>query len=601
MRYTLDSMLPIGAFEHCGNGRIKLHGGGPAQWVDDAVSSVGDAFASIDPGPALGDLGESIDKNVTQPVSKGLSEVDTFVNRELPGGWTLPAVIAVAYATGYFDPSVLGSTTVAEGGTAAGAGDVFAGYSATGSAAGTAGTTVGAGYGAAGAGAGAVYGTSEGALQIGNAAYSNALANGATVAEANAAADAATQTYMATGYQGAAGTGNLLPSVSGEIGANLGTGASSGFGLNPALPAAGSVGTTAAGGFGVSSALPQGAVLGTGLNGGEIGVSYLAGPNGMVATDFYGQPILANSINFGGFPAAEAGLSAGDVLDAANKARKAYNLSQYMSSLGQSGINKLSRTAGLPTGVSQNAQQDSSSQAGGSVVGALPGNLKETSLAAAPVMQGSNMNLTQLKQLYPQLSTVDPRIVQMLTGKNANIPNYYNYGAEQGGSTALSAQGQGGLPSPGSPGYPSVAADRTSGQTSLAGSTPAGPFEALSSAGLRALNTGALPGMSTYGLKDGGSPEHQEGEHIPEFVTGATGHFVQGKGDGQSDDIPAMLADGEYVFDADTVAALGNGSSKAGALQLDKMRHAIRKHKRSASHDKIPPKAKSPLEYMKGK
>jgi hypothetical protein len=62
-----------------------------------------------------------------------------------------------------------------------------------------------------------------------------------------------------------------------------------------------------------------------------------------------------------------------------------------------------------------------------------------------------------------------------------------------------------------------------------------------------------------------------------------------------------MLADGEYVFDADTVAALGNGSSKAGALQLDNMRKAIRKHKRSASHDKIPPKAKSPLEYLKGR
>ena len=89
--------------------------------------------------------------------------------------------------------------------------------------------------------------------------------------------------------------------------------------------------------------------------------------------------------------------------------------------------------------------------------------------------------------------------------------------------------------------------------------------------------------------------------HNPEFITGKTGHFVEGKGDGQSDDIPAMLADGEYVFDADTVAALGNGSSKAGALQLDKMREAIRKHKRSAPNNKIPPKAKSPLEYFKGK
>ena len=74
---------------------------------------------------------------------------------------------------------------------------------------------------------------------------------------------------------------------------------------------------------------------------------------------------------------------------------------------------------------------------------------------------------------------------------------------------------------------------------------------------------------------------------------------MKGNGEGQSDDIPAMLADGEYVFDADTVAALGNGSSDAGAEVLDKMRLALRKHKRSAPIDKIPPKAKSPLEYMK--
>jgi hypothetical protein len=60
-----------------------------------------------------------------------------------------------------------------------------------------------------------------------------------------------------------------------------------------------------------------------------------------------------------------------------------------------------------------------------------------------------------------------------------------------------------------------------------------------------------------------------------------------------------MLADSEYVIDADTVAALGDGSSKAGAEVLDKMRMAIRKHKRSAPIDKIPPKAKSPLEYIK--
>lgn len=74
---------------------------------------------------------------------------------------------------------------------------------------------------------------------------------------------------------------------------------------------------------------------------------------------------------------------------------------------------------------------------------------------------------------------------------------------------------------------------------------------------------------------------------------------VGGEGTGQSDDIPTMLSDGEYVFDADTVAALGDGSSKAGAEVLDSFREEVRKHKRSAPADTIPPKAKSPLEYLK--
>ena len=58
------------------------------------------------------------------------------------------------------------------------------------------------------------------------------------------------------------------------------------------------------------------------------------------------------------------------------------------------------------------------------------------------------------------------------------------------------------------------------------------------------------------------------------------------------------MADGEYVFDADTVASLGNGSSDAGAKLLDHFREALREHKRSAPVDKIPP-ASSPLLYMK--
>jgi hypothetical protein len=76
------------------------------------------------------------------------------------------------------------------------------------------------------------------------------------------------------------------------------------------------------------------------------------------------------------------------------------------------------------------------------------------------------------------------------------------------------------------------------------------------------------------------------------------GAHVAGPGDGQSDDIPAMLADGEYVLDSEIVAALGNGSTKAGSKLLDKFRQEIRAHKRSGSINSIPPKSKSPLQYL---
>ena len=79
------------------------------------------------------------------------------------------------------------------------------------------------------------------------------------------------------------------------------------------------------------------------------------------------------------------------------------------------------------------------------------------------------------------------------------------------------------------------------------------------------------------------------------------GGFVQGASPGQADDVNAALSPGEYVMDADTVSALGDGNNEAGAAALDQMRQSIRAHKRSASPDKIPPKAKAPEQYLKGR
>lgn len=78
------------------------------------------------------------------------------------------------------------------------------------------------------------------------------------------------------------------------------------------------------------------------------------------------------------------------------------------------------------------------------------------------------------------------------------------------------------------------------------------------------------------------------------------GDAVTGAGDGQSDDIPAMLADGEFVIPADVVAALGNGSTKAGSDKLYDMMHSIRAYHRSAKPKDLPPPAKkNPLDYLK--
>lgn len=216
-------------------------------------------------------------------------------------------------------------------------------------------------------------------------------------------------------------------------------------------------------------------------------------------------------------------------------------------------------------------------KASSSVSAALPVAPQGNMLAAAPLVDAQT-SLQQLTQLYPQLANVRPDILQMLSGSGSSKPSYYTYGGSNM-STPLMNTSISSSPGPGSPlrNIGTVSTDPTGYQSF----SPSGSL--------------TQQGLGMIGFKKGGPVS----QHVPEFITGETGYYVRGKGDGQSDDIPAMLADGEYVFDADVVAALGNGSNEAGAEILDKMREAIRKHKRSAPPGKIPPKAKSPLEYLK--
>jgi hypothetical protein len=79
------------------------------------------------------------------------------------------------------------------------------------------------------------------------------------------------------------------------------------------------------------------------------------------------------------------------------------------------------------------------------------------------------------------------------------------------------------------------------------------------------------------------------------------GYAVEGPGDGRDDQIPALLSDGEYVIDAETVALLGNGSNKAGADMLDAFRVNVRKQKgQKLARGEFSENAKRPEHYMAG-
>jgi hypothetical protein len=125
------------------------------------------------------------------------------------------------------------------------------------------------------------------------------------------------------------------------------------------------------------------------------------------------------------------------------------------------------------------------------------------------------------------------------------------------------------------------------------------------SAGLsKSLTPGLSKAQINYILT--GLPGHAEGgsieEHNPSFFSeGGLGsienRYVQGEGDGTSDSIAAMLANGEFVIPADVVSKLGNGSNEAGAGVLDQFLIEIRKHAHS-NGEKLPPESKGPLGYL---
>lgn len=251
----------------------------------------------------------------------GLAEVDKFVGREVPGGWVLPAAIAIAYATGYIDPNLFASEAAAVAGAEAGAGAI--------------------------------------ATEAGQVAFFDALAAGATSTEAVSAgiaadaaftgvavgADAITATPGADAILNAPNvTTSLAPSGSGSFGSIVAPLEGSG-----AIPGAGA---TTLGGGGLTGALPAGVVVGDGTLGTTIGATYMATDAGTIATDMFGNAIPSSSTGFGGF-AADTSLSAVDI------AKNAKRLQSIAKLLGSSDTSRISgRSAPTANQWAQQAAQN---------------------------------------------------------------------------------------------------------------------------------------------------------------------------------------------------------------------------------------------------
>jgi len=238
---------------------------------------LGDALASIDPGPAIG---------------SALTEVDKGVN-QIPGGWYTVGGLAAGGAGLYFAPEIM---------------------AAIGAEAGTAITT-----------------------EAGKETFFAALANGATGSEAVSAGLAA---ETAGGIGAGAATADAVTSTPGADAvlnaptniANLTPPGAGNFGtITPAGGATGAGGLT--GGMGA------GTMVGDGTLGTTIGKTYMAAAPGQFALNAAGSAIPAGAAGIAG--TVPSGLSASDILTNANRAKNLSQLlsqgaaSGLSSSLGQ--------------------------------------------------------------------------------------------------------------------------------------------------------------------------------------------------------------------------------------------------------------------------
>lgn len=133
------------------------------------------------------------------------------------------------------------------------------------------------------------------------------------------------------------------------------------------------------------------------------------------------------------------------------------------------------------------------------------------------------------------------------------------------------------------------------GQQSFGALRAASPAPATSS-GLVAAAPGPTAAQSLPAAQLMGGPAG----YIPDTSRFADGGTVRGPGGPRDDRIKALLSDGEYVIDAETVSLLGDGSTEKGAQRLDEFRSNVRRHKgEHLARGKFSADAKPPESYLR--
>jgi hypothetical protein len=310
-----------------------------------------------------------------------------------------------------------------------------------------------------------------------------------------------------------------------------------------AIPGAGA--TTLPGG-GLTGALPAGTMVGDGTLGTTIGATYMSAGPGQFALDAAGNAIPASSIGIDGFAPSSSGLSLSDLNNAKNVVQTANQLLSSPSSI--------AKTGGLPVPAT----------AATTAASALPSNVTNNySSPTATFVHGQQVAVPSIAAPELAAQTYTPQALSPLSLELIQQ-------AKTGG--VIHKAGGGDLP---------MHEVRMRGKQF----TTYQPHSGLS------LVPHLAPGGS---VPEGHNPTF----FSPGGLATMENTYVNGEGDGTSDSVAAMLADGEFVIPADVVSRLGNGSNNAGAKVLDNFLVTIREHAQKHDPKELPPDSKGPLAYL---